>query len=257
VVHVRVVVELMFPMVVISIRLGERRSFSRGCAICWWDGDDVYDVYQWRDGELSLVSSGAVDSQDALYKGNDRSGRNVYFATRDRLTWQDVDAVLDVYTARVGGGIPQPPEPVVCAVLANECQGPAIGVPTSTKTETDKPGGDGNASPGARKKLTIAGLSKKARRKAARTGNLVVSVRTSKAGKVSAVAKGRVGKRTQRVARKSVQVRKAGKARIKLRLNRAARQRLKSGRALRLTLRVSSQGARSRSMSVRLPGASS
>ncbi len=218
------------------------------------DVDDQYDVYAWRNGVLSLVSEGT--EQGAYYAGNSSDGEDVFFLTRDRLSWQDVDSVMDVYDARDGGGILQPPSPVVCEVLANECQGPAIGVPTTTQIGSDT-GGGGNASPGVRKKLTVARLSAKARRKAARTGSFVVSVRISKAGKVSAVARGRVGKRTQRVASKSVRVRKAGKARLKLRLNRAARQRLESGRSLNLSIQVRSPGARPRSMSVRLPGASS
>jgi DNA-binding beta-propeller fold protein YncE len=221
------------------------------------DTDDAYDVYQWREGELSLISTGQSDTDGAFYVGNDRSGLNVYIATRDQLSWQDHDAVLDVYSARVGGGIPQSAPPVVCSVLANECQGPAIGVPISTNAESGRPGGDGDASPGARKTLRVGKLSRKARRRAARTGTLAVAVRISEAGRVRAVAKSRIGRRTRRVASKSVQVRKAGRARIKLRLNRAARQRLSRGKALRLSIKVTSSDARSRSIAVRLPGGKS
>jgi hypothetical protein len=221
------------------------------------DSGDGYDVYEWRNGHLNLVTSGEGATDGALYMGNSADGQNVYFATRDRYTWQDSDAVGDIYTARIGGGIPEPPLPPSCAVLAGSCHGPGMGVSASTNTETDKPGGGGDASPGARKTLRVGKPSTKALRSAARTGNLVVSVRTSEAGRVSAVAKGRIGKRTRRVARKSVQVREAGRARLRLRLNRAARQRLKSGRSLRLSIQVRSPGARSRSITVRLPGGKS
>jgi hypothetical protein len=223
------------------------------------DTDAAYDVYQWRNGELSLVTPGdSAEDDGAIYRGNDVTGRNVYFATRDALTWQDVDAVADVYVARLGSsGIPQPAVPTGCGALANECQGPGIGVPANTQIDSDNTAGGGNVVSDKRKTLRVSGLSAKARKKAARTGSFVVSVRTSKAGKVSAVAKGRIGKRTRRVASKSVRVRKAGKARLKLRLNRAARQRLSRGKALKLTIQVRSPGARSRSMTVRLPGVKS
>jgi hypothetical protein len=220
------------------------------------DADSAYDVYEWRNGILALVTPGdSPADQGQMYKGNDVSGRNVYFATLDPMSWQDVDSVMDVYTARVGGGIDEPPPAVICGVLAGACH--SGGAPPVAPTVVSDSPGSGNVVSDKRKTLTVASLSMKARRKAARSGNLVVSVRTSKAGKVSAVAKGRIGKRTQRVASKSVQVRKAGKARLKLRLNRAARQRLSRGKALNLSIQVRSPGARSRSMSVRLPGASS
>lgn len=241
--------------------LGERVAFFQSRArLVPEDQNDVYDVYSWRDGELSLVTSGAADADHVLYKGIDRTATNLYVATRENLSWQDVDRVGDIYVARVGGGFPKPPPPAACSVLAGGCQGPGVGVSTPVAPKTTSLAGspsDDNVSPGARKTLRVGKPSRKALRRATRTGRLVVAVRVSKAGKVRAVAKGRIGKRTRRVASRSVRVRKAGKARLTLRLNRAARQRLKSGRNLRLTVQVRSPGARSRSITVRLPGGKS
>jgi hypothetical protein len=221
------------------------------------DKDDVHDVYQWRDGELSLISTGDSATEGAFYRGNDRSGANVYFATFDRLSWQDHDAVLDVYTARVGGGIPKPGEPALCAALADGCQIPTGDRGVSGASSTDTPSTDGNAMSGDRRAVTVFSLSARARRRAARTGNLVISVRANEAGTVSAVAKGRIVRRTRRLARASVEAGVAGPVKLKLRLNRAARQRLSRGDALRVVIRVTSPGARARTRSVRLPGASS
>jgi hypothetical protein len=168
------------------------------------DTDDAYDVYEWRNGELNLLSTGkstgggdVTGTGGAFYKGNDVTGDDVYIATNDRLTWQDFDAVLDIYVARVGGGFPQPPLPDVCAVLADACHTAAAAPTTAAAPVTrSAPSGDGDASPGARKTLRVGKPSRKARRRAARTGNLVLAVRVSEAGKLTAVAKGRIGKRS-------------------------------------------------------------
>jgi hypothetical protein len=136
------------------------------------DEDDAYDVYQWHNGDLSLLSTGASDTDGALYLGNDRTGRNVYFVTRDRLTWQDFDAVADVYTARVGGGIPEPPPPAICDALAGQCQG---GEALVLKPQVNSGSGTGgNATPGARKTIRLKHLSDAQLRRAARTGVLTL-----------------------------------------------------------------------------------
>ena len=213
------------------------------------DQNDVYDVYQWRNGELSLVSTGASGAEDALYRGNDRTGRNVYVSTRERLTWQDHDAVLDVYTARTGGGIPEVTVPSVCALLTGSCQGGGAASATPTvQTHGSPPAG--NADPGARATLKVAKIGAKARRVAARRGVLAVRVRSNQAGKVIVVAHGRVGNRVRRLGRGSVTLPAPGAATAKVRLNRPARSALRSGRALRVEIAVRSVGARQRSLTV-------
>jgi hypothetical protein len=218
------------------------------------DVDDAYDVYEWHDGELSLVSTGASDTDGAFYKGNDASGLDVYFATRDVLTWQDVDAVADVYTARVGGGIPQPPPPPVCAVLGGACQGPDA-APSPTQIESEGATA-GNPSTGARAELSVAPLSRAARRRAARTGVVPVRVRVSAPGAIAALAKARVGGRRRTVGRAGERVAQAGREVLELRLRKAARDLLRSGRALRLSIRVTADGARPQTLgaTLRRPG---
>jgi hypothetical protein len=108
------------------------------------DQDAVYDVYQWRNGELSLVSTGLSPTDGALYKANSADGTNVYFTTLDRLSWQDFDAAMDVYTARLGGGIPEPPRPPACDVLADACQGATAPVPGASGAASSVFAGSGN-----------------------------------------------------------------------------------------------------------------
>jgi hypothetical protein len=219
------------------------------------DTDSAYDVYQWRNGELSLLTPGdSLSDHGQMYKGNDVTGRNVYFATMDKMSWQDFDSVLDVYTARTGGGIQEPAPPDLCVVLAGGCHGggvPPLPVQPKTTSSAGSPQGD-NASPGVRKTLRVGTLSRTARRRAARRGVLPVPVRTSRPGLVRVLARAKIGKRTRRVAGRKVRVREAGAVTVKLRLNRAAKRRLQRGRALRVTLRVASSGARTRTATVRL-----
>lgn len=217
------------------------------------DTDAAYDVYGWRalDGKLSLLSAGVSDSHDAMYVGNDRSGLNVYLATRDRLTWQDTDAVLDVYTARIGGGIPQPPGPSRCDTLGDACQAPG---PSSrdTRITSDRPHAGAPAA-GRRMRLSMRGLSAKARRRAARTGVLAVRVKMSRPGLLSVTARARVAGKVRKVAGARRRVTKAGTVTVKLRLRAVARRRLGAGRALRVRVTASAaSGAATRSIDVTL-----
>jgi hypothetical protein len=220
------------------------------------DTDDAYDVYQWRDGDLSLVSTGASGTDGAIYRGNDATGRNVYFATRDQLSWQDHDAVADVYSARVGGGIAEPALTPVCDVLAHACRSGGA-VPAVATPLTQLPGGENASSPDrGSKRLSVARPGAGARRVAARRGVLRLAVSASAAGRVTAVAKARVrvgGKgRVRRVARGGVSVDGAGRRVLVLRLSRAARRHLGGGRPLTLRVSVRMAGVGRRTIAVRL-----
>jgi hypothetical protein len=218
------------------------------------DTDSAYDVYEWRDGELLLLTPGDNAALDgAFYKGNDHSGRNVYFATRDRLTWQDYDSVLDVYTARTGStGIPQPSPPPVCATLGDACQGGGA-APTSPSVGSTGPSDD-NASPGVRAVLSVAGPGRVARARAAASGVVRLRVRTNVPGTVRAVATARIrvknGSKRVRVARGRSTLSAAGATGLRLRLDDRARSQLAAGRRVALTIRVTMPGARSRSIGV-------
>jgi hypothetical protein len=150
------------------------------------DNDDAWDVYQWRNGRLSLVSTGASTTDGALYKGNDRTGRNVYMVTRDRLSWQDTDAVADIYTARVGGGIPQPPPPAICDVLAGACEGSSSGDPADLGAGTAAFEGPGNA-----------GIDGSADRCAKLAGNARKTARNAKRNRGAAKRYRRLASRSQ------------------------------------------------------------
>lgn len=107
------------------------------------DTNDQYDVYEWNNGKLSLISAG-TGPKGSFYAGNSADGRDVFLETRDQLSWQDDDGVMDVYDARLGGGIPEPPPPPACAVLVGACQAPAPPAPASAPAASAVFGGPGS-----------------------------------------------------------------------------------------------------------------
>jgi hypothetical protein len=74
-------------------------------------------VYEWRDGVLSLISTGKGLSTLSLL-GASPSGSDVFFTTESQLVPQDGDNAQHIYDARVQGGFPAPSTPAPCASVA-------------------------------------------------------------------------------------------------------------------------------------------
>jgi hypothetical protein len=221
------------------------------------DQDDNYDVYEWRNGKLSLLTDGSPDSEDALYRGNDRTGTNVYFVTQQSLSWQDHDVVADIYSARTGGGVFEPAPPAVCGVLGGGCHGGGAPAAAPVPARTVAPPAVGNAVPGVRARLMVKRPGGKARRRAARTGVIRLRVRVSRPGLVRAVARARMRTRTGRLVTRRVAVgrtrfREAGTRVLALRLNRVAVRRLQRGQRLGIRIRVKTAGTGARTVAVPL-----
>ena len=92
-----------------------------------------YDVYEWENGKLFLISTGK-SSSDSFVGDNSANGNNVFFATAEGLVPADTDGGYDVYDAR----IPEPGEKTASAVPCEGevCQGPPsvpslLGAPAS------------------------------------------------------------------------------------------------------------------------------
>jgi DNA-binding beta-propeller fold protein YncE len=98
------------------------------------------NVYEWHDGQVSLISDGRdTSSQPAelcaspssvCLIGADRSGQNVFFGTADPLVTGDTDTQEDFYDARVDGGFATAPQPAPCE--GEGCKGPPNPAPTSS-----------------------------------------------------------------------------------------------------------------------------
>ncbi len=115
------------------------------------------DVYEWEaagsgtceaklayaDGGCLYLLSTGVGKEPALIGATSESGNDVFFFTRTKLVGQDQDALVDVYTARVNGGLAsqnQPPKDP-CEAEAS-CRPKVIGAPPTPPpgTENTLPG---------------------------------------------------------------------------------------------------------------------
>jgi hypothetical protein len=228
---------------------GKRAFFETARPLVTADENDAIDVYEWEDsdldgeGKLRLISSGR-SATDSKFLDASPSGDDVFFTTRDRLVGIDTDNQVDLYDARIGGGIAAqnpsaPPQPCT----GDDCQGTRSGAPFL-------PGvGSGSAShgdlrPGARPTFSVARLSRKQRAQLARGHRVQVRVRTNRAGKVRLAARAKLGRRMRTVARASKTARKAGRLRLSLKLSRAALRKLTRERTLKVTLAVRFTGVR-------------
>lgn len=115
------------------------------------------NVYEYHDGEVSLISDGLDTSatsgtgqgaqSSVQLNGMASSGADVFFATADRLVPQDTDTQQDVYDARIGGGFPPPPVFAPCREEA--CQGPPGSPPLFGTPSSATFSGVGNLMPPA------------------------------------------------------------------------------------------------------------
>ncbi len=97
---------------------GRRVFFDSPDRLVSSDRNDNTDVYEWEaDGEgscastsqdggcLFLISGGAAGAGPSYFGDADEKGENVFFFTAQPLVAQDKDELVDVYDARVDGGI--------------------------------------------------------------------------------------------------------------------------------------------------------
>jgi hypothetical protein len=68
------------------------------------DSNGIEDVYMWREGTTSLISTG-TSGQPSLFADSTPDGSNVYLRTDQRLVGADIDSGTDLYDARVNGGL--------------------------------------------------------------------------------------------------------------------------------------------------------
>ncbi len=93
------------------------------------------DVYEFRHGVATLISTG-TSSRPSILGGTSTDGKNVYFSTDAQLVGQDTDHLVDIYDARVDGGLTgqYPPEP------PPGCEGEACKGPISNPPDGGSPG---------------------------------------------------------------------------------------------------------------------
>jgi hypothetical protein len=223
---------------------GRRVFFQSPEALAPEDSNGRLDVYQYDSvaNTVALISTGK-SSSDSIFADASLDGDDVFFTTRDRLVGWDQDNAYDVYNARVGGGLPEPPRPAV-ACSGDECQGQPSGNPTLVGPVTSLLHGSGDLVPGARPAFRLVRPSKAQLSRLARTGRLALPVRVNRAGRLSLAARAKLGKRTRMVARESKRARRAGTVKLTLKLSKAARRRLARTRRVKLSVSVRFAGVR-------------
>jgi hypothetical protein len=216
---------------------GRRVFFDSADALVPSDVNGKEDVYEYEAGGVHLISTGA-SPDDSFFASASTSGDDVFFATREQLVASDADENLDVYDARIDGGFPEPTPVQPCS--GDGCQGAPTPTPATSSPASSSVVGDGNAAPVAQPvpSFRVATVSAGARRQAARTGLLTLSVRVSEGGIVTARATRQAGGRTTTVASATAHVPRAKTARLRLHLARSARTALAHRTKVRLKVRV-------------------
>ncbi|HEV3070533.1 MAG TPA: hypothetical protein VGY76_03795 [Solirubrobacteraceae bacterium] len=191
---------------------GSRVFFESPDALVPQDTNNTQDVYEWElagtgscqesSGSFSAASGGCLylistgRSPDASYFADaSASGNDVFFFTDQPLVGQDQDGLVDVYDARVGGGIAAQSPPSPSAPCGGEaCRGPAGSAPVFPAPSSAVFSGAGNLVPVASTPLAKP-RAKKPKPKKKKTGR-----KHKKAKK--ALARDRSAKRAHQTARR-------------------------------------------------------
>jgi hypothetical protein len=119
--------------------------FTSPQALLPTDTDGVTDVYEYRQGELHLISDGAKPGPSYFFDAS-VGGGNVFFATSDALVRSDTDNALNLYDARVDGGFAEPPAPASTCAPGEACRS-AGEAPSTGNLTTRFQAGAGNVVP--------------------------------------------------------------------------------------------------------------
>ena len=219
---------------------GSTVYFTTASALVPEDHNSTDDVYQWRDGELSLISTGASGSRGERLYDTTPDGSSVFIASPEQLVPADQDEYYDVYVARVNGGFDPPEAPASdSGCVGDQCQGPAVTGPVLPPVASVNFAGAGNVTVPRAKRIAVARM-RSARGPAAR-----LRVRVPGAGRI-VLRGGAVRSSARRVG-------KAGAYNLRVALKPAARRKLTRRGAVRVPVRVtfrSSDGAVSRRVRV-------
>jgi hypothetical protein len=131
--------------------------------------DGVEDVYEYEPqgigtckreaGCVSLISAGH-EPVDSNFLAIDKTGKNVFFTTRDQLVLPDRDELIDLYDAREGGGIAAETETAKSECQGEACQ-PAAVVPNDQTPGSSSFQGAGNVAQGGAKPRCAKGKSRR------------------------------------------------------------------------------------------------
>jgi hypothetical protein len=116
------------------------------------DTNSKIDVYSFDGDQLTLISAGKGDG-DSQFAEATPDGKNVFFTTTDQLVGRDTDTLVDVYDARVGGGLAaQNPPPDRGECIRDDCKATPNAGPELPFGGSEGLNGPGNVSAPARKR---------------------------------------------------------------------------------------------------------
>jgi hypothetical protein len=188
--------------------------------------DDAYE-YDSQTGQVHLLSTGS-DPQASFFMDASSDGSDAVIATRQQLVGQDRDQLMDVYDARVDGGIAaQNPatNPPPCADTTS-CHGVLPSQPGGVSPTSTSFNGPGNLTPpqgptGVRP-LRVSGKG----------GKQSLSLTVSAPGAGHLLVTGTA------IKRRSVAIVKAGSYRLSVSLSTAVKRELKRGHRVKVKVRV-------------------
>jgi hypothetical protein len=200
--------------------------FSTPTKLVAADTNGNRDVYMYEDGEVQLISPGKGDNSATLADVS-ANGSDVFFVTDEQLVGQDRDDQLDMYDARIGGGIaaqsPRGDEVAPCG--GTECREATAGPTTSPAVASQVASGlPETIVPGAKAKVTVL--------KVTLTASLLrVRIRVSSRGVVRLSSKA--------VTTKSATVSRAGTYTVEARWTKKTRSSRRARRRVKVAARAS------------------
>ena len=213
------------------------------------DHNQTYDVYRYRDGNLTLISPGDAPF-GAQFSDATPDGSHVFFTTDEGIVSWDVDETVDVYDSRTGA----PAEPPVSSpeCVGDACQGPASGGPAAPGLKLARPSG---ARGGSGKIIGLRKLSARQRATLARGGKATLRLSVDAPGTVSVTGKTRIDGKERRVVVASAKAKEAGQIGIPIALSKPALDELETRGTLTvaLSVRLGDSDAKKASFTLRVP----
>jgi hypothetical protein len=207
--------------------------FESGEKLAAADENETTDVYEYNaeGGTIGLISSGNGEGP-SHFMGATADASNVFFSTDQALLPADENNSIDIYDARINGGVVSPlPTPRPCQDGCPATPGSATfygpGVPPPPPPAPA-------VKPFAVAKITAAQI-----KKLAKTGKLTLHVTVPGPGRLAAKALAKLGKVKRQVASSSLQVNAAGEVQLTLTLSKKARAELAKVGKLAVEIKVS------------------
>lgn len=229
---------------------GDTYVFRTEEALVAGDTNGQQDVYEWRDGQVGLVTDGVTrlvpgtTTEKTFVAGITPDARSVLIVSNQKLTPEVQEAgppSPQLYVARVGGGFPSLPPP------APACEGDACQGGPAQAPGLSSPGawfGAGDGTPPPRAAVSAGRLSRSQRARLVRGGRVVLPVRVNRSGRVTVRGRARIAGRLRTVSSASASARRAGVVRVGVRLSLAGRRQLDRRGRLSVSLSVSFTGLR-------------